>query len=580
MGTCLISMALTLAGTSAGHAMKGKVAARCPSRNTPRGAISFSDWQFPDTLNPYQSSLLVSREVTNALFEDLFRYDDHARLVPQLAATIPTVRNGGIKDGGKTIVLHLKRGLRWSNGAEITSRDIWFGWRVGMDRATGPSCLGGCDAIRSIDTPSRYSAVLHLRQPYSAAVPDTMPDVWPHTWTDVWKDNPHLAALKLGQDQAFNFENSSFPTDGAYQVAQFVPHDHITLRPMRYYTGMTCGGYVKDLTFFSYRSKAELIAAAAAGKTDITMGYNRADLPELDKHRNAYRVRLRTSFSFEHLELNLDPRYQQQPNPLSDARVRLALALALDKYTLIQNALDASPSLAPSLAAWTPFVEAPDLRQPLVSSTPTGQWDPIARQFVIPGTHQALVDARRLLNQTAYKGGFTLDFYTTSGSPGRQVQEAAIASSWSKLGVKVKPNYVSASKLLAGWDQGGIAVHGDFQVAMFAYLGSPDPDQYKFNLQSRYCDRTARIHSTINGNNSCVHDPLIDGSLSAAARSFSVAARAADYAAIARQINIRAYWIPLYFRSSIATDDGRVANFSNNPTQLGPTWNIYAWKVK
>lgn len=562
------------------HAVPGRgKSGRCSTRNKPSGTITFSDWQFPDTLNPYQTSRLVTGEIDNALFDDLFRYDASATLIPQMASSIPTIQNGGIRDGGKTVVIRLKYGLRWSNGTEITSRDIQFGWKVGMDKATGPSCLGSCDDIRRIDTPDRYTAILHLKQVNASAIPAVVPDVWPHIWPNAWTDSSHAAALTLGQDKSFNFESSRYPTSGAYQVTKFVPNSHIVLRPMKYYTDMTCGGFVQNLIFAYYKSKADLVGAATARKTDVTTDYNRADVPELNKHRHAYRVHLRTSFAFEHLEFNLDPTYRHKPNPLVTPQVRLALALALDKNALIRSALVADGRTASGLAAWTPFVNTPDLKQPLVSSSPTGQWDPIVGRYVLPGIRTALSDAHQLLNRTRFKRGFTLDLYTTSGNVARQVQESAIATSWSKLGVKVHPNYVSESKLLAPRSQGGIAVHGSFQVAMFAYLGSPDPDQYRYNLMSGYCDRRARRHSTINGNNSCIRDPLIDRSFIGAARSFNPAVRSRRYAAVGAEINRQAFWVPLYFRPTISTEDGHVIGFSDNPTSLGPTWNIYAWKA-
>ena len=50
-------------------------------------------------------------------------------------AIYEALKDGGIKDGGKTIIIRLKRGLRWSKGSEITSADVRFGWRVDMDDA-------------------------------------------------------------------------------------------------------------------------------------------------------------------------------------------------------------------------------------------------------------------------------------------------------------------------------------------------------------------------------------------------------------------------------------------------------------
>jgi len=566
---------------SSGHSQVRTAAAKsCPAKNKPVGTITFSDRQFPDTLNPYQYSEPIARQILNAMLDNLFQYDDHARLVPQMATAIPTLANGGIKDAGKTIVLRLKPGLRWSNGVEITSRDIKFGWQVGMDSATGPACQGSCDLIKSINTPSRYVAVLHLHRIDSSAIPGSLPQVWPPVWPGAWKNNAHAAALKLGTDTHYTFEGPRYPTNGAYKVASVVGGSNIVLQPMPYYSGATCGSRVRTLVFHAYKGVTAMIKGAAAHQTDITTNYNLADVPDLEKHLSAYRVHIQTSFALEHLEFNVDPRYHGQPNPLANANVRRALALALDKYELIRQGLTVGTAKAQQMAAWSPFVDTGDLKQPLVASHLKGQWDPIAKTYVIPGTPTALAHARTLLGRTPFKKGFTLDLYTTVGSPTRQAQEAVMASSWQKLGVKVAPNYVSSDELLGSWFQNGFIVRGNFQVAMFSYIGSPEPQDYKYNLQSRYCDRTARVHSTLNGNGSCIRDASIDRSFSAAARTFDAGIRASKYATVERRVNQGAYWVPLYFRKTISTDDGRVVHFSNSPTLSGPAWNIYAWSLR
>ena len=38
--------------------------------------------------------------------------------------------------------------------------------------------------------------------------------------------------------------------------------------------------------------------------------------------------------------------------------------------------------------------------------------------------------------------------------------------------------------------------------------------------------------------------------------------------------------MPLYFRPQIATNDSHVFGFENNPTQFGPTANMYNWHYK
>ena len=350
---------------------------------------------------------------------------------------------------------------------------------------------------------------------------------------------------------------------------------------MPYYTLAGCGRPLAKLVFAYYSSKSAMIAAAASHKTDITQDYTLADLHDLQRHPRAYHLHVDPSFIVEHVEFNVDPKYGGKPNPLSSANVRLALALAIDRYGLIESSASVSRAIARQYIAWTFLVNTPGLVQPYADRSLVGQWDPLRQKYVIPGSSQAIADARKLLARAGYRGGhFSVDFYTTSGNGLRAAQEAFIAASWAKLGVKLAPNFLPASKLFAGWSGGGTTSHGAFQAVMFAYLGAPDPDGFKFNLQSRYIDRLAAVHSSVNGNNSGSKDPLIDRDFNLAAGTYNSRSRGRYYDGIQVRMNKNAYWIPLYFRPSIATEDGRLANFSNGPTASGPEWNMFAWRLK
>jgi ABC-type transport system substrate-binding protein len=578
----MIGALATLTLASSVHVAAKTANATCSKHTTPAGIIKYSDWQFPDTLNPVQTTALVTTEILDATFDSLFQYDNHAKLIPQLATVVPTVQNGGITHGGKTVTVHLKHGQRWSNGTEITSKDIVFSWRIGMDKDSGPACLGTCDNIARIDTPDNYTDVFQFKQVYAPALAYAVTGftLFPHTFAGAWNNNPHTATDTLYQDTKFNFEGPDYPTNGAYQIAPggYSQNDRIVLRPMKYYADMNCGGYVKNLIFVFYASKPGMIAAAAAGQTDVTTDYTPADLPTLNSHR--YKVHSDPSFTFEHMEFNVDPQYQGKENPLSNTNVRLALALALDKLGLIRSALSVSASAAQQIEAWSPLVYTRQLVQPFADKQLRGQWDPIAKKFIsATGQGQALADAKTLLAGTPYKDGFNIDFYTTSGNPVRQAQEAVVARSWANLNVTVTPNYVPSSQLFASFNQSGTLYTGAFQVAMFAYTGAPDPDQLKLNLASKYIDREQSIHSNINANHSGVHDKLFDHDFNLAGHSIDSKVRQANYTAIQVQLNKQAYWVGLFYRTNIATEDGRVSNFSNNPTGA-PEWNIYNWQER
>jgi ABC-type transport system substrate-binding protein len=132
----------------------------------------------------------------------------------------------------------------------------------------------------------------------------------------------------LGSDPTWNFENKSFPTNGPYQVSEFVKDDRIVFSPMKYYNVMNCGPFVKSIIFAFYSNQDAMIAAAASRQTDITQDYTPTNLPALNQHASAFKVQAPAGFVFEHLEFNLDPTYNGQPNPLSNKNVRLALALS------------------------------------------------------------------------------------------------------------------------------------------------------------------------------------------------------------------------------------------------------------
>ncbi|GAC1396829.1 MAG: hypothetical protein NVSMB52_10450 [Chloroflexota bacterium] len=569
-----------LGGASHQSASKS-IPQRCKSRVQAHGTIKYSDWQFPDTLNPYQSNTAVSTETIDAIQPgaSLFLFNRRARLIPYVASTVPTTKNRGIQNGGRTFIVHLRKGLLWHNGTEVTSRDVQFGWKVDMDQLTGPLCSGTCDVISRIDTPNRYTVVYHLKHVYSPFLTNAIPDVWPTIWTGAWKNDSHKAATKLGQDSRFNFESANFPTTGPYEVTNFVQDNRIVLHPNRMYDIANCGAAAQSLIFVFYASKAGMIAAASAHSTDITQDYTPYDISQLAHHTSRYKVITDPGFYFEHLELNHDPKYHGKPNPLSDTRVRQALALALDKAGLIQSALRFSRPQVRNVIAWSYLVISPTLVQPFADRRLTGQWDSIAGKYTAnTGQGTALQDARTLMSQTPFKDGFGLDFYTISGNPDRAAEEGVIAKSWQQLGVTLRAVYVPSSKLLGDWDKEGILAHGNFQVGMFAYLGGPDPDGYKLNMQGRFVDREQTIHANINSNYSGIHDGIIDRDYTKAAQSLDPNVRQHYYSSIQVQVNKNAHWIPLYYRPVIATTDRKVSPFSVNPTTTGAEWNTFQWR--
>jgi len=88
--------------------------------------------------------------------------------IPELATQIPTLRNGGISSDGKAITFHLRKGVKWSDGAPFTADDVVFTTKQVLNPATNIVSRDGWDQIVKIDEPDKYTVVYHLKAPYSS----------------------------------------------------------------------------------------------------------------------------------------------------------------------------------------------------------------------------------------------------------------------------------------------------------------------------------------------------------------------------------------------------------------------------
>ena len=85
------------------------------------GHVSIIYWQAPSILNPYLSGGTKDIESSSLVIEPLARFDSSGNLVPWLAESVPTTRNGGFSEDLETITWKLRDGLLWSDGTPVTS---------------------------------------------------------------------------------------------------------------------------------------------------------------------------------------------------------------------------------------------------------------------------------------------------------------------------------------------------------------------------------------------------------------------------------------------------------------------------
>ncbi|MCP4117471.1 MAG: ABC transporter substrate-binding protein [Desulfobacteraceae bacterium] len=97
------------------------------------------------TLDPACSYDTTSGMRLYNLYERLVAFDGGSTqdFIPELAAEVPTVENGGISRDGKTYRFKIRKGVRFHDGSILTPEDVEYSFERGMicDQAGGPQWM-------------------------------------------------------------------------------------------------------------------------------------------------------------------------------------------------------------------------------------------------------------------------------------------------------------------------------------------------------------------------------------------------------------------------------------------------------
>jgi len=191
--------------------------------------LRIADLADPNSVNP----LLAHDQETigNDLLvcQTLIGLDERNRLVPLLLTRIPAHGNGDISPDGKRITYHLRHKVRFADGVELTARDVDFTYRAILDSRNNVLSQDAYRRIASLETPDRYTVVVHLKRRWNAAV------------SDLFSQSDFafgiLPAHAFGSTLLTHadWENHAFGT-GPFHVTQWRRGDRIILAPNPYFS--------------------------------------------------------------------------------------------------------------------------------------------------------------------------------------------------------------------------------------------------------------------------------------------------------------------------------------------------------
>lgn len=395
----------------------------------------------PRAINPLLAfSNDPDRELTGLIYQGLVTLDERSEVQPALAT------HWEISADQLAYTFHLRRDVRWHDGAPFTAADVLYTVNVlqsdafAADDFPAPSYLSDLWRTVTATQLDDYTIQFQLQQPYAPFLYETSIGLLP---AHLWRDVPIV-------DMPRSLLNLQPVGTGPWRLTE-LSASAARLEPNPYVAGVQ--PYLEALEFHFYPDYA---AAFAAVQNDEVDGVSRIlshdlALAQANEDLNVYSAPL-AGESLIYFNLT-------NPNVafLADKQVRQALSLALDRAAVIDQALD-------------------------------GQGFP-ADGPIMPGTWayasqgEPEVDARKaaeLLDQAGWqdqdgdgvreKGGQTLAF-TLVGDNDALLD--ALARQWAKVGVQVKPQAVSLVSLA-----GDHLSPRQYDAALVHWQLSGDPDPY------------------------------------------------------------------------------------------------------
>jgi len=550
-GVCLLVLFLAIVlGTQTGLGLPGhgRRAAGASERNgwAAGGRLVVGVQQEPERLTECFSATATNNLVGSLIHARFVKYTPDLELVPDVIERIPTVENGGISPDMLTITYRLRDGVRWQDGTPLTSADVRFTYEMIMDPEVHVESRDGWDVIESVATPDDRTVVFKLREPY----PDFV--------GSIFNDEAILPRHLLLHETGAAFNDSEYHRhpmgSGPFVFHDWVSGSHITLVRNDDYYGE--GPYLDEIIIKFVPDDNALLVQLQAGDIDVYDNAN-ASFVEQVKRMPSVTVYTTPTLMYEHLDMNTE-------HPiLSDRRVRRALSYATNKRFIVDNVyggfaqvadLDehpASPYFSPAAAAKNTF--NPTKARRLLRDA--GWVDRDDDGILVK-------DGRRL----------ALTISATSGNPNRERTEVVLREMYREVGVDLTIRNYSPQVLYGSYEDGGILKRGNFDLAMYAFLSSPEPSSKESSYSADYIPPRGQNHPRI-------RNEELTALLERGAREIDPSARVAIYNRVEEILVEEAPVIPLFWYTTVDFCTSELRNYRPNPTPSADSWNANLWHL-
>ncbi len=508
------------------------------------GRVIIGVQQEPELLREIIKSTATNNMVSNLVFSKFVKYNDRFELIPDLITRIPTLENGGIAPDHLTYTYHLRTDARWQDGQPVTSRDVRFTYEIIVDPNVNVESRQGWEVVASLATPDDSTVVFHLKHPYPDFVSET------------FYDEPVLPEHLLRDYRGGRFYAAPFHRapvgSGPFKFDSWVPGSHLVLVANHDYYGE--GPYLDSIIFKFVPTENSLLVQLKSGEIDMFDNANINFISQLESTPGV-RVNRTPMLMYEHLDLNTENEI------LRDPRVRRALSYATNKQEIAERIYNGLVRVA----ALDEFEES---RYYSNDAAAKAVYDPDAARRLLREAGWHDTDGDGILDRDGKP--LRLSISASSGQPNRERTELVLRDQYRAIGVDLEIANYGPTVLYGTYEDGGVLKRGTFDIAMYAWLSSPEPSR-------REALYSAHSIPPEGQNNPRYRNDEVTELLRRGSTETDPAKRAAIYRRIQDVLVDEAPVIPLFWYTAIDPVTDRLHNFRPNATQSADTWNAAQW---
>lgn len=376
----------------------------------------------PETIDPALNTAIDGSNVILHAYETLLTFDENSSIVPGQAETYD------LSDDGLTYTFHLREGLKWSDGSDLTAEDFVYSWKRLADPMTAApyaadmlsvvkgyetAAAGDLDAL-AVSALDANTFVVELENPC--------------VYFDKIITHASMAPVKKDTVEAngeqWSLSPETYISNGPFKLQEWVPGSHMTFSKNENYWNKD-KVTLNTLKFVLMEDANAAYSAYQTGEVQMIKDIPTDEIQSLQGSPDYHlEPRMSTSYTI----------FNTLKEPFDNVKVRRALSLAIDRdyianTLMMKTSLPVSNFVGPGVSdneSGTSFAE-------VTTKNNGGDF------FDVNNYEADLLKAKELLKEAGYPDGAgfpVIEYMTNDSGYNKQVAEY-LQSAWKELGVSM-----------------------------------------------------------------------------------------------------------------------------------------------